>query len=247
MSLLLLHLGAFVLTSFNRVLLGFTGFYWVLPSFTGFHPTISVFLLGYSGFYWFFIGLYIVLLGFIWFRRVSLGYSGFYWFFIGLYIVLLGFIWFRRVSLGLTRFYLVLVCFYWVIQGYTGLYHVLLGFTIFTGFLLGYTRFYWVLLGLTMLYRVMPSFRGLNCVLGSFLEGKNTNKWNARRWSRWFGAGVALLFSVAVKKKCHRPAHAIGPSADRTGHAPPIAPPHRHHLAAVLSLHRFLSAFFSSI
>ena len=117
----------------------------------------------------------------------------------------------------------------------------------FTGFLLGYTRFYWVLLGLTMLYRVMPSFRGLNCVLGSFLEGKNTNKWNARRWSRWFGAGVALLFSVAVKKKCHRPAHAIGPSADRTGHAPPIAPPPRHHLAAVLSLHRFLSAFFSSI
>ena len=55
-------------TTLDSVLLGFTGFYWVLSSFTGF--------------YW-------VLLGFIWFYRALVCSNRLYWFF---YWVLLGFI-----------------------------------------------------------------------------------------------------------------------------------------------------------
>ena len=78
-----------------RVLLGFTGFDWVLPGFTGF--------------YW-------VILGFTEFLLVFVGFTGFYW-------VLLGFIGFDWVWLGLTGFYRVLpsfIGFYWVLPGSTG-------------------------------------------------------------------------------------------------------------------------------
>ena len=61
---------------------GFTGFYWVLPGFTGF-------LLGFIEFYW-------VLLGFTGFNWVSSSLTGFDWVlssFTGFYRVLLGFYW----------------------------------------------------------------------------------------------------------------------------------------------------------
>ena len=63
----------------NRVLLGFTGFYWVLPSFnqvlpylTGFYwvlPSFSQVLSSFTGFYWVF--------------RVFLGFMGFDWVWLG--------------------------------------------------------------------------------------------------------------------------------------------------------------------
>ena len=52
----------------NRVLLGFTGFYYVSLGFTGF-------LLAFTGFYWVSLGFYWLLLGFIRFYWVLLGFG----------------------------------------------------------------------------------------------------------------------------------------------------------------------------
>ena len=60
---------AFCFIKFYFVLLGFTGFYWVLP---GLHLFVFLILLCFTWFYW-------VLLGFIGFYWVLLGFTGFYW------------------------------------------------------------------------------------------------------------------------------------------------------------------------
>ena len=84
------------------VLLGFTGFYRVLPGFTGF----------LLGFYW-------VLLGFTRMYHITCNRS----------TKSIPFYKLIRVLLGFTRFYRVLLGFYWVLLGFTGFYWVLLGFT----------------------------------------------------------------------------------------------------------------------
>ena len=68
--------------------MGITGFYWVLPSFTGFYWDNN-------GFYW-------VLLSFTGFYRDLLGFTVFFW-------VLRGFTRFYRVLPGFTGFYWVLL------------------------------------------------------------------------------------------------------------------------------------------
>ena len=89
----------------------FTEFYWVVPSFLGFHRVL--------------VGFYLVLLGFTGFNRVSHGISGFYW-------IILSYIRFHEVQVGFTGFHQVLMGFtgfYWVVVGYSWFYWVLLGFT----------------------------------------------------------------------------------------------------------------------
>ena len=81
-------------------LLGFTGFYWILPGFTGFYSVLP----GFTGFYW-------VLLGFPGFYRVLLDFTGFLWVLLGFYGLILNF-----------------TGFYWVLLGFAGLYRVVQGF-----------------------------------------------------------------------------------------------------------------------
>ena len=52
---------------FHRLLLGFTGFFWLFDGFTCFFPVFTSFT-----------GFYLVLLGFTGFYRVLLGFTGFY-------------------------------------------------------------------------------------------------------------------------------------------------------------------------
>ena len=84
--------------------MGFTGFYWTLPSFTGFYWV----LVGFSGFYW-------VLLGFSGFNWFLPGFTGFYCLWRGYYLV-----W-----LGCTVIFLVCTGLY----GFSGGYSVWVGFT----------------------------------------------------------------------------------------------------------------------
>ena len=100
--------------------MGFTGFYWVLPSFNGFYRV----LLGFTGFQ-------LVLLGSTGFYGVLLGFTGFFWLLNG----------FCSVSLGFSGFF-------WVLLGFTGFYWVLLGFADFYWVSMDCTGFYWVILGL---------------------------------------------------------------------------------------------------
>ena len=94
-----------LIDTFEPVLLGLTGFYWVLLGFTGFQSSYTGFQSSYTGFY-----------------RVLLGFTGFYWVLLGFNLVILGFTGFYWVLLGFTGFY-------WVLMGFTGFYWVLLGFT----------------------------------------------------------------------------------------------------------------------
>ena len=87
---------------FDRVLLGFTQFYWVLPSFTGF----CLVLLDFTGFDLIEPGL-TVLMSFTGFYRVLPSFTGFC-------LVLLGFHWF---SLGVHQ---VLTGCLWVLRGFSG-------------------------------------------------------------------------------------------------------------------------------
>ena len=88
------------------VSIGYTGFYWVLLSFTWF-PWLKM---GFNRLYW-------ILLGFHRFEWVSIGYTGFYF-------VLLGFHRLKWVSISYTGFY-------WVSIGLNGFQYILLGFTRF--------------------------------------------------------------------------------------------------------------------
>ena len=61
--------------------MGFTGFYRVLPGFTGFSMGFTGFqwvLLGFSGFYWVLLGFTGFSMGFTEFQWVLLGFTGFY-------------------------------------------------------------------------------------------------------------------------------------------------------------------------
>ena len=67
--------------------MGFTGFYRVLPCFTGFSYVFSWVILGLKGL----TGFDRVIMGFTGFDRVLLGYNGFYWVLLSFTCVLLGF------------------------------------------------------------------------------------------------------------------------------------------------------------
>ena len=98
-----------------RVLLGFTGCYWVLPSFYRF----LLGLLGFSGFYPSFTGFYWVFIGFLQrFSWVLPSFTGFYWVWIDLTMFDWVFTSYDRVRLSssgfLPSFYRVSMGSYWV-------------------------------------------------------------------------------------------------------------------------------------
>ena len=93
-----------ICNEFELGFMGFTGFYWVLPSFLGVYWGFTGFqLFGFTGFYLVFTGFYLFFSGF---RLVLMGFTGFHWF-----LVLPCF---TSVLPSLTGFYLFFSGFDWV-------------------------------------------------------------------------------------------------------------------------------------
>ena len=108
-------------TWFHGAMLGFIGFYWVLP--------------GFRGLYWVSIEFDLVGMGWTWYHGALLDWIGFY-------RSLPGFTGFFLIIMSLTRFY-------WFLLGFTGFYWVGLDIMELSWILSGSTGVYWVLLGFT--------------------------------------------------------------------------------------------------
>ena len=89
---------------FYRVLLGFTGFYWVFTSSYSFRSS-------FTGFYWVLLGFYQIFLVSIEFYRVLLGFAK-------VELVLMGFYWFFLVSIESHRVLLGFTGFCYQIKAY---------------------------------------------------------------------------------------------------------------------------------